>query len=138
MFHKTYQSQYQHSSRKSHTRKVTHTTSAYPPKSATSPRYFTSKEYAHSQANMQGCEPYSMSPTCTTTAANCSSSSSASSTPFSKGESDYLKSISLDLLWTLLGSLPGPISLKVKVFSTYFELRCAALALLAPFYYTTI
>ena len=43
-----------------------------------------------------------------------------------------------DLLRTLLGSLPGPISLKVKVFSTYFELRCAALALLAPFYYTTI
>ena len=42
-----------------------------------------------------------------------------------------------DLLRTLLGSLPGPISLKVKVFSTYFELRRAALALPAPFYTKT-
>ena len=42
-----------------------------------------------------------------------------------------------DLLRTLLGSLPGPILLKVKVFSMYFELRCAALALLAPFYTKT-
>ena len=42
-----------------------------------------------------------------------------------------------DLLRTLRGSLPGPILLKVKVLSTYFELRCAALALLAPFYTKT-
>ena len=42
-----------------------------------------------------------------------------------------------DLLRTLLGSLPGPILLKVKVFSTFIELRCAALALLAPFYTKT-
>ena len=45
-----------------------------------------------------------------------------------------------DLLWTLLASLPlpGPSSLKVKVFSMCFELRCAALALLAIFYNKTV
>ena len=42
-----------------------------------------------------------------------------------------------DLLRTLLGSLPGPILLKVKVFRTYLQLRGAALALLAPFYTKT-
>ena len=42
-----------------------------------------------------------------------------------------------DLLRTLPGSLPGPILLKVKVFRTYLELRCAALALLAPFHTKT-
>ena len=54
------------------------------------------------------------------------------------GPSSGIKEFSKpDLLWTLLGSLPGPISLKVKVFSTYFELRRAALALLEPFYTKT-
>ena len=42
-----------------------------------------------------------------------------------------------DLLRTMLGSLPGPILLKVKVFRTYLELRCATLALLAPFHTKT-